>query len=117
LERSCHGRTARRTVGATTCSTTANGRPITYHRYDNLWRRVGENLGWAGKQGVSTHWLRYTTLTWVERHFGYAVARAFAGHNDTNTDAGSTTTYVRATLEEVTTALAALTGEHHPLAA
>ena len=95
----------------------ADGRPITYHRYDNLWNRVGENLAWAGKQGVSTHWLRYTTLTWVERHFGYAVARAYAGHNDTNTDAGSTTTYVRATLEEIATALATLTGEHHPLAA
>ncbi|WP_332874699.1 hypothetical protein [Lentzea terrae] len=94
----------------------ADGRPITYHRYDNLWRRVGENLAWAGKQGVITHWLRYTTLTWVERHFGYAVARAYAGHNDTNTEAGSTTTYIRATLEEVATALAALTGEHHPLA-
>ncbi|MEU0886155.1 hypothetical protein ABZ345_46920 [Lentzea sp. NPDC005914] len=95
----------------------ADGRPITYHRYDRLWSRVGEHLSWAAKQGVSTHWLRYTTLTWVERNFGYAVARAYAGHNDTNTEAGSTTTYVRATLEEIATALAALTGEQHPLAA
>ncbi|HEX7309377.1 tyrosine-type recombinase/integrase [Lentzea sp.] len=94
----------------------ANGTQITYHRYDYLWSRVGDNLAWAGKQGVSTHWLRYTTLTWVERHFGYAVARAYAGHNNTNTDAGSTTTYIRATVEEVARALASLTGEHHPLA-
>lgn len=27
-------------------------------------------------QRISSHWLRYTTLTWVERHFGYGVARA-----------------------------------------
>lgn len=54
-------------------------------------------------------------LTWVERNFGYAIARAFAGHTDSAGDAGTTTTYVRATLEEVATALVALTGEPHPL--
>ncbi len=65
---------------------------------------------------MSTHWIRYTTLTWVERRFGYAVARAFAGHFGKG-DAGTTTTYVRATIEELATALAALTNEEHPLAA
>jgi RNA repair, ligase-Pnkp-associating, region of Hen1 len=35
------------------------------------------------------------TLTWVERNFGYAVARAYAGHSDSGSDAGTTTTYVR----------------------
>lgn len=59
---------------------------------------------------------RHTTLTWVERNFGYAVARAYAGHTDRGSDAGATTTYVRATVSEVATALAALTGEPHPLA-
>ena len=57
-----------------------------------------------------------TTLTWVERNFGYAVARAYAGHTDRGSDAGATTTYVRATPSEVATALSALTGEPHPLA-
>lgn len=66
-------------------------------------------------QQVSTHWLRHTTLTWVERHFGYAVARAYAGHTGRN-DAGTTSTYVRADIDEVAAALAALTGEPHPLA-
>jgi integrase/recombinase XerC len=66
-------------------------------------------------QQISTHWLRYTTLTWVERHFGYAVARAYAGHNG-RTDFGTTATYVRADLYEVAVALAALSGEPHPLA-
>jgi hypothetical protein len=52
----------------------------------------------------------------VERNFGYAVARAYAGHAD-NAHAGTTATYVRASLPELATALAALTGERHPLAA
>ena len=40
------------------------------------------------------HWLRHTTLTWVERRFGYAVARAYAGHTDSG-NAGITATYIR----------------------
>ena len=67
-------------------------------------------------QQISTHWLRHTTLTWVERNFGYAVARAYAGHTDSRNDAGTTTTYIRADIQEVAAALAALTGEPHPLA-
>jgi hypothetical protein len=45
-----------------------------------------------------------------------AIARAYAGHTDRGSDAGATTTYVRATVSEVAAALAALTGEPHPLA-
>ena len=56
---------------------------------------------------ISTHWLRHTTLTWVERNFGYATARAYAGHTDKTGPA--TTTYIKADLAEVATALAALT--------
>ncbi|WP_281246416.1 hypothetical protein [Actinopolyspora lacussalsi] len=37
---------------------------------------LGKHVSWVATQQVSTHWLRYTTLTWVEHHFGYAVARA-----------------------------------------
>jgi len=59
---------------------------------------------------------RHTTLTWVERNFGYAVAKAYAGHTDNGSDGGATATYVRATTYEVAAALAALTGEPHPLA-
>jgi integrase/recombinase XerC len=94
----------------------ANGKPITTRRYDHLWKRIGDHVPWVAIQGISTHWLRHTTLTWVERNFGYAVARAYAGHNDNANDAGTTTTYIRATLEEVAAALAALTDEPHPLA-
>ncbi len=92
-----------------------NGKPITTRRYDHLWQRLGQHLPWVATQQISTHWLRHTTLTWVERNFGYAVARAYAGHDGKN-DAGTTTTYVRADVYEVACALAALTGEPHPLA-
>ncbi|WP_239088131.1 tyrosine-type recombinase/integrase [Planosporangium mesophilum] len=92
-----------------------NGKPITARRYDYLWQRLGKHLPWVAIQQISTHWLRHTTLTWVERNFGYAVARAYAGHSGKN-DAGTTSTYVRADLYEVAAALAALTGEPHPLA-
>lgn len=76
---------------------------------------VGVRLPWVAAQQVSTHWLRHTTLTWVERNFGYAVARAYAGHNG-RSDAGTTSTYVRADVHEVALALSTLTNERHPLA-
>jgi integrase/recombinase XerC len=44
------------------------------------------------------------------------VARAYAGHTDSGSETGATATYVRASLAEVAAALAALTGEPHPLA-
>lgn len=91
-----------------------NGKPITTRRYDHLWTRIGTYLPWVALHGMSTHWLRHTTLTWVERNFGYAIARAYAGHRSQTQ--GTTTTYVKATLQEVATALSILTREAHPLA-
>ncbi len=94
----------------------ANGRPITARRYDHLWTRLGRQLPWVRTQQISSHWIHHTTLTWVERNFGYAVARAYAGHTDSGSETGATATYVRASLSEVAAAVAALTGEPHPLA-
>lgn len=91
-----------------------DGHPLTSRRYDHLWKRLGDRLPWIGAQGISTHWLRHTTLTWVERHFGYGIARAYAGHTDNTGPA--TTTYIKASLQEVATALAVMTGQPHPLA-
>lgn len=93
-----------------------NGNPLTRRRYDSLWNRLGTNLGWVAAQQVTTHWLRHTTLTWVERNFSYAIARAYAGHIDHSSEVGTTVTYVKAGIHEVSTALAALTNEPHPLA-
>ncbi|WP_216216941.1 tyrosine-type recombinase/integrase [Amycolatopsis aidingensis] len=93
------------------------GAPITHRRYDHLWHRIRHHLPWAAAQQISTHWLRHTTLTWVERHFGFATAHAYAGHLDTTDHhANATTTYIKASLADVATALATLTGEPHPLA-
>jgi integrase len=94
----------------------ANGRPISARRYDYLWQRLARHLPWVAAQQISTHWIRHTTLTWVERNFGFAVAQAYAGHAGHGRDGSATTTYVRASVSEVATALAALTGEPHPLA-
>jgi integrase/recombinase XerC len=55
-------------------------------------------------------------ITWVQRRFGYAVARAFAGHSESGGDTGATATYIKADRAEVAAALAALTGEPNPLA-
>jgi integrase len=87
-----------------------DGRPLTTRRYDQLWKRLGQRLPWVAAQGISIHWLRHTTLTWVERHFGYGIA------GPTDTTGPATTTYIKASLEEVATALAAITGQPHPLA-
>ncbi len=93
-----------------------NGQPITSRRYDYLWQRLGRHLPWVATQQVSMHWIRHTVLTWVERHFGFAVAQAYAGHEDHGRGGRAMATYVRAGLPEVATALAAMTGEPHPLA-
>jgi site-specific recombinase XerD len=90
------------------------GAALTSRRYDHLWYRIGQRLPWVAAQGISTHWLRHTTLTWVERHFSYATARAYAGHTDSTGPA--TTTYIKADLQAVATALAVMTGQPHPLA-
>jgi integrase len=90
------------------------GTALSTRRYDHLWERIGTRLPWVAIQGISTHWLRHTTLTWVERGFGYGVARAYGGHRTSK--GPSTTTYIRAALHEVAAALAALTGEEHPCA-
>ncbi|WP_280202506.1 tyrosine-type recombinase/integrase [Nocardia cyriacigeorgica] len=92
-----------------------DGRPISRRRYDHIWARVGRQLPWVSTQQISTHWIRHTTLTWVERNFGYATARAFAAHAEPTGLDGATLTYVRASIEDVAAAVAALTGEPHPL--
>jgi integrase/recombinase XerC len=77
-------------------------------------------LIWLHEKGGTLRWQpvspTLTTLTWVERNFGFAVAQAYAGHEDHGRGGRAMATYIRAGLPEVATALAALTGETHPLA-
>ena len=42
------------------------GRRITYRRYDHLRDRLGRHLPWVRAQQISMHWIRHTTLTWLE---------------------------------------------------
>ncbi|MGA6205494.1 tyrosine-type recombinase/integrase [Nocardia testacea] len=93
---------------------TRNGKPITDRRYDNLHNRFHRNLAWADAKGVTVHWLRHTTLTYVERHYGEAIARRYAAHK--NTGLSATPIYTTASLPECAEALSALTGQPHPLA-
>lgn len=92
----------------------ANGSALTSRHYDALWSGIRSVLPWAAQLGVSAHWLRHTTLTWVERRFGYAIARAYAGHEDDKR--GVTLTYLKGMPREVADVLVALTNEDHPLA-
>ncbi|MDE1674629.1 tyrosine-type recombinase/integrase [Nocardia gipuzkoensis] len=91
-----------------------NGKPITRRRYNGLFERLGQHLPWVHTHGISIHWLRHTTTTWVERHYGPAVASEFARHS--HSGSGTTGIYTTATINEVAAALAHLTGEPHPLA-
>jgi hypothetical protein len=92
-----------------------DGRPITARRYDYLRTRVRQHLLWADRLQVSIHWVRHTTLTYVERDFGEAVARAYAGHAESGSNS-ATPIYTGASIVEVAEALVALTGQPHPLA-
>ncbi|MGY2116554.1 tyrosine-type recombinase/integrase [Nocardia gipuzkoensis] len=93
-----------------------DGRPIGVRRLDGLFKRIKRIHPWAAALGISAHWIRHTTLTFVEREFGLSVARAYAGHEEGRRSSGPTTfTYTKAGLLDVVEALMALTGETHPL--
>lgn len=79
---------------------------------DRLFARARDVLGWDDRTPVSAHVLRHTAITRIGRIAGYPVAQAFAGHAPPSV----TGRYLHATLADVATAVAALTGEAHPLA-
>ncbi|UGT61855.1 tyrosine-type recombinase/integrase [Nocardia asteroides] len=89
-------------------------RPVRDDRYARLWGRMSRYIPEVEAYNITTHWLRHTTLTWVERNFGYAAARAYAGHIY-NQRYSSTLTYTKADLTELARVVQTLTGEPHPL--
>lgn len=91
---------------------TGSGTPITGRRYDRLFARARQHLGWDHRIPLTAHVLRHTAVTRVGRIAGYPVAQAFAGHAPPTV----TGRYLHATLADVAAAVAALTGEPHPLA-
>lgn len=84
-------------------------RPMSARRFDTLWGRLSRNITWVAEKGVTCHWLRHTTLTWVDRAFNQSVARAYAGHSAGNVTDGYTTS----THEEIVRAHAVITGKKY----
>lgn len=103
---------ARRGVGAGPVFWTVSGQALTSRRYDAMFERARRLLPWAERTQVSAHVLRHTAITAVGRLAGYPVAQAFAGH----APSGTTGRYMYASVDEVASAVAVLTGELHPLA-
>ncbi|MFE7800858.1 tyrosine-type recombinase/integrase [Nocardia sp. NPDC057440] len=93
-----------------------NGKPVGRRRYDYLTKRIREHLPWADILQISIHGVRHTTLTFVEREFGVAIARAYAGHTHSGGTGGATLTYTTPSIVEPAEALSAITGQPHPLA-
>ncbi|MDP1821389.1 MAG: tyrosine-type recombinase/integrase [Acidimicrobiales bacterium] len=91
---------------------TRRGEPVTARRYDRLFARARHHLGWDERTPLSAHVLRHTAVTRIGRIAGYPVAQAFAGHAPPTV----TGRYLHATLADVATAVAVLTGEAHPIA-
>ncbi|MGH9212470.1 MAG: hypothetical protein ACRD2C_17610 [Acidimicrobiales bacterium] len=89
-----------------------NGRPITARRYNTIFDRARTCLDWADCTPVSAHVLRHTAITAVGRLAGYPAAQAFAGH----TPPSVTGLYMQASIQDLATAIAILTGQPHPLA-
>jgi integrase/recombinase XerC len=87
-------------------------RPIAGDVFDDLFARLKSKVSWSNEIDVSAHWVRHTTLTWVERSFGSAVAQKYARHQGGNVTAG----YTESDVAEVAHALEVLTGTLHPLA-
>jgi integrase/recombinase XerC len=90
----------------------AGQQPLTRRHYDTLFVRARRCLPWTDRTPVSAHVLRHTAISAVGRIAGYAVAQAFAGHRPSS----ATGIYLHASPAEVAAAVAALTGEPHPLA-
>ena len=86
------------------------GAPLSAKRFETLWSRLRLELPWAEKIGVSSHWIRHTTITWVDRASNPTIAQAFAGH----TPASITASYSKPGAQELANVLAMLTGTEPP---
>lgn len=90
-----------------------HGRPISRRYFERLCEKVRREIpefGRGSKSWFTTHSLRHTSATIMERTGGEAVTRLFLGH----TDRSKTQTYTKATIEELRAAMIAIWGE--PLA-
>lgn len=86
--------------------------PLTHRRYNTLFPRLQELVGFSANTALDSHTLRKTAIAMVERVAGFEVARRFAGHSAPSV----TSHYAEASIAEVAAAVAYITGEPHPLA-
>lgn len=87
------------------------GRPITSRRYDYLHRRWQRTLGWAGSEGVTSHWVRHSVISRVAAQAGdKVVAAKFAGH----TDREVIDEYIHLPHDAVEAAISQVWGYRHP---
>ena len=72
--------------------------PVSPHKFERLWKRLGEQISWVAEKQISNHWLRHTTLTWVDRATSSnSIASKYAGHGPASVTAG----YTSARKEEI----------------
>jgi len=72
--------------------------PVSSHNFEKLWKRLGEKITWVAEKQISNHWLRHTTLTWVDRATSSnSIASKYAGHGPATVTAG----YTSARIEEI----------------
>ena len=72
--------------------------PVSPHNFEKLWKRLGEKITWVAEKQISNHWLRHTTLTWVDRATSSnSIASKYAGHGPATVTAG----YTSARKEEI----------------
>ena len=70
----------RRKVTAPDGTVTREPHPMTRRRYNTLWNRLQATLPWADQIGARPHDLRKTGATFIERAFGFAVAKGWLRH-------------------------------------
>jgi integrase len=89
------------------------GRPLSRKRYETLWNRISKELPWVAEKRVSNHWIRHTTLSWLDRAgTPETIVSKYAGHGSANV----TQRYTKVRLEEISRAHEQLFGKVHPLA-
>lgn len=92
-------------------STRAN-EPMTSRRIDTLWARLRKKHPWLEERNISSHSIRRSILTMVERRTSTAVTRAYAGHGKKQV----TDDYTEADGNEVARVHQDIFGRKHPLA-
>jgi hypothetical protein len=73
-----------------------------------LWKRLRDEIRWVAEKQVSNHWLRHTTLTWVDRVVSSpAITSKYAGHGPSTV----TASYTSARIDEIKQAHSSIFGK------